>query len=209
MDQWSAELAKHAPEKAAVSYTIIITISEIFVLVWLCENRNNMPLGNTFWDMHAHHSKVSPTFYVHQCPGWWRVYHVSRETQWRRGPTLSHWRPWRCRTLSLHPWLARSVDRPLSIIVCALQTTSRVVWQSLLTGMCFLLDIYIYIQFKPHTKCMCIWSLIPRPSPSSIKLVLGILPLYLHTGSDMWQSQVEIEHYSIVHFDHITTFKVL
>ena len=47
------------------------------------------------------------------------------------------------------------------------------------------------------------------PSPSSVKLVLGILPLYLHTGSDMWQSQVEIEHYSIVYFDHITTFKVL
>ena len=25
----------------------------------------------------------------------------------------------------------------------------------------------------------------------------------------MWQSQVEIEHYSVVHFDHITVFKVL
>ena len=125
MDRQSAELAKHVSEKAAVSYTCIY-ISEIsWNLVFF--------LGITSWDMcthtrthtrvhththtHTHtlYRKVSPTFCVHQCLGWWRVYHVSRETQWRRGPTLSHWRPWRCRTLSLHPWLARSVDRALTV----------------------------------------------------------------------------------------------
>ena len=60
---------------------------------------------------HTHYRKVSLTSYVLRCLGLWRAYHVSQETQWRRGPTLSHWKPWRCRTLSLHPWLERYVDR--------------------------------------------------------------------------------------------------
>ena len=28
-------------------------------------------------------------------------------------------------------------------------------------------------------------------------------------STDMWQSRVEIEHYSVAHFDRVTAFKVL
>ena len=33
--------------------------------------------------------------------------------------------------------------------------------------------------------------------------------MHSHQWLDMWQSRVEIEHYSVAYFNHITVFKVL
>ena len=48
-------------------------------------------------------------------------------------------------------------------------------------------------------------------------MVGTLLPLHSHTWSclclcldyHMWQSRVEMKHYSIAHFDHINSFKLL
>ena len=43
---------------------------------------------------------------------------------------------------------------------------------------------------------------IPQPYPYT-------LPSFLKQQSHMWQSWVEIEHYSVAYFDRVTTFEML
>jgi len=43
------------------------------------------------------------------------------------------------------------------------------------------------------------------PGTFSKSCILGSYTLYIH----VWQSRVEIKHYSVANFDHITAFEVL
>ena len=64
-----------------------------------------------------------------------------------------------------------------------------------------------------YAACVLLFSVLAVNSDQFQFMELHTLTLAANSSAllllHMWQSRVEIEHYFVVYFDHVTTFKVL